>query len=134
MISVQEPNWLIVIGFVYIAYGFGLLALAAVQKDFSGDAASRQVADAKQRACFMFAGIAGMLGAGMQVLGQGVYVGQDLSVVMILLGLVVLLLSYLAFSERMATASRLSAVERRAELAIVARAGAGTATYGQAAE
>jgi hypothetical protein len=134
MISMQEPNWLIVIGFVYIAYAFGLLALAAVQKDFSGDATSRHVADAKQRACFTFAGIAGMLGAGMQVLGQGVYVGRDLSVVMILLGLVVLLLGYLAFSERMATASRARVAERRTELAVVARAGTGTGAYGQAAE
>jgi hypothetical protein len=132
MIAAQEPNWLIVIGFVYIAYAFGLLALAAAQKDFVGDAASRPVSDAKQRACFTFAGIAGMLGAGMQVLGQGVYVGRDLSVVMILLGLIVLLLGYLAFSERMASASRLRTVERRTELSVVARTGAGT--YGQAAE
>jgi hypothetical protein len=132
MIAAQEPNWLVVIGLVYIAYAFGLLALAAVQKDVLGDALSKMVAEAKQRACFMFAGIAGMLGAGMQMLGQGVYLGRDLSVVMILLGLIVLLLSYLALSERMATATRIRTTERRADLAVVTRAGAGP--YGQAAE
>jgi hypothetical protein len=132
MVAAQEPNWLIVIGFVYIAYAFGLLALAAAQNDVTGDSASRAVADAKQRTCFTFAGLAGMLGAGMQILGQGIYVGRDLSIVVILLGLVVLLLGYLAFSERMVSASRLRASERRTELAVVPRAGAGT--YGQAAE
>jgi hypothetical protein len=133
MIAAQEPNWLVVIGLVYIAYAFGLLALAAAQKDVIGDAASRQVADAKQRACFTFAGIAGMLGASMEILGQGVYMGRELSVVMILLGLVVLLLGYLAFSERMASAaSSLRSGERRSELSVVPRGGAGS--YGQAAE
>jgi hypothetical protein len=132
MITAQEPNWLVVIGFVYIAYAFGLLALAAVQKDIGGDASSKQVAEAKQRACFTFAGITGMLGASIQVLGQAFHIGQNLSVVLMLLGLVVLLLSYLGFSERMATASRSRSMEKRADLSVVSRGVAGS--YGQAAE
>jgi hypothetical protein len=129
MSTTSEPNWLMVIGLVYVAYAFGLLALSAVRRGAAGDARSMTAAASKQRVCFAFAGIVGMVGALMQALGQAVHLGEGLAAVVMLLGLIVLLLGYLAVSERLAGAGRMMDGERlREPFALV------STTYGQAAE
>ncbi len=129
MSASSAPNWLLIIGLVYVAYAFGLLALAALQRGVRGDAQSLVAAETRQRACFAFAGVTGLLGAAMQALGQTVQMDEGIVGVVMLLGLVVLLLIFIAFSERLAEASRTTIAKRRAETLSVV-----PAAYGQAAE
>ncbi len=105
MVVASEPNWLIVVGLVYTVYAFGLLALSALSHGVQFDPASRLASETKQRVCRAFAGIAGLIGASLQALGQVVHLSEGLAVVVMLLGVIVLLLSYLTFSGRMAKLS-----------------------------
>jgi hypothetical protein len=132
MAIASEPNWLIVIGLIYVAYAFGLLGISAAHRGAQNDPASVLASASKQRVCYAFAGFTGLLGALMQALGQVVHLGEGLAVVVMLLGLVVLLLSYLAFSGRMAKLSERDTSVRRPS-ALTTHASS-PATFGQAAE
>lgn len=132
MAVASEPNWLIIIGLLYVAYAFGLLALSAVHRGVQADPVSLRASEAKQRVCFTFAGITGFIGALMQALGQVVLLPEGGAPVLMLLGLIVVLLSYLAFSGRMAKLSeRTGAAMARNVLSMHATA---SRPFGQAAE
>jgi predicted membrane channel-forming protein YqfA (hemolysin III family) len=133
MTASNGPNWLSVIGMIYMLYAFGLLALSAAYRSVRADAQAQMAAESQRRVAWTFAGVTGMLGVALQVAGQFIHLDEGVAMVLMLLSLVVMLLGFVVFTFRMAEASRKTLAEGRAEqLSSMPQQHAGP--YGHAAE
>ena len=127
------PNWLIVVGMVYMICAFGLLGLSAVYRTDRGDARGRASAESQQRVAWAFASLTGIIGVLFQMAGNFLHLGEGQSAVLMLLSLIALLVGFVVFTFNMAEASRVAHIERRAETLSLVPSGTADA-YGQAAE
>jgi hypothetical protein len=93
------PNWLILLGLVYLAYSLGFLTASAFAGGGAGD-------DSSRRTMLAFAGGVGILGVLLQMLGQVATMGATGWTVLALLSLILVLLGYVVASDRAADAAR----------------------------
>jgi hypothetical protein len=98
------PNWLTVVGLVYLIYALGFLTASA----FAGGGSLRGGGgdESSGRVMTAFAGGVGMLGLAMQLLGQFTTVSSAGWGAIGLLSLIVVLLGYVVASDRVASAAQ----------------------------
>jgi cell division protein FtsW (lipid II flippase) len=128
-----EPNWLNVIGLVFMIYAFGMIALSAAYRAHPGDARAQAAVASQQRTAWAFAGITGMIGVILQTAGQFLHLPESPAAVLVLLSLVMILLGFVVSTFRTAEASRILHLAHRPEGLKLAATGSGS-TFGQAAE
>lgn len=98
MVEVAQPNWVVVIGSVYLMYAFGFLMAAAWAGGGSSDLSATNIA--RRQAMLGFGGIFGFIGGAFQAAGQFVSMVAGPWVVVSLLVIIPVLLLFVAMTER----------------------------------
>jgi cytochrome c biogenesis protein CcdA len=125
------PNWLNVIGLIFMLYAFGMLALSAAYRAQPSDTRASAAVQSQQRSAWIFAGVTGMLGVLFQTAGQFMHLPESQTAVLVLMSIVLILIGFSISAFRSAEAGRkLDGAGRTDGLKLVAR----DTTFGQAAE
>lgn len=125
-----SPNWLLVLGALYVMVAFFFLACAAIGGAATDPGAT--MAHRKRRSAgFVFAGIAGVVGSALQIAGQFTHLAANEALVLVALATIPLMLGYVQASDSTrGVAEGAVDQERMQSLALVG----GSRRYGTAAE